>query len=452
MTFLDSVTIALPLALAAWLWWRKRAVFVYPSTWILLLSTMLFLIPAFIFQDEIGDLSPYAVAALHYCTVFVAVGLIYQLFRRPPRMAHVLASPRGVPAPPTIRRALRSVLLLLGLLTAWYLSAVPLQSTGLYGVLFDPSNSVQLREESLKLLSSAALHYAYLVGFSLLCPLAFVLLLARAGEVGRLRRWILMLVVSAFLAFYLLLSGARVGVVHLAVVGAIYAFLRNGMRVQAKFVILLILILFAVPMLISFLREQGRNEATLFDYFDAVGKRIFLMPLLIAGWFVEYGDTVGHPGLNAAIGLGESVDWSNFIALQFLGRFGEVTLESVTTPTAYFFNNYLYFGWIGLVPSWLALYIIDLPVTWAAQAAMRLRVPLLATMSYFSLVCVQTGFGVTMISDGYVLLALFAWLAARWRRGSTSARPVVPGHAPRTVLPDMEAASDIQAPAGGSSG
>lgn len=417
MRNLAFVLILLVLVLFAWAWARRRAVFLYPSTWILLLSTLLYMLPALLFSEEIADMSPYADTALLYCSVFVAGGLLLKLaVREPLVLSRVLESPAKRRSSSIIGYALLGVLGVLGVITLWYLLNVPLQSTGLYGVLFDPEHSAQLREESLKLLDNAALRYAYLIGFSALSPLAFTLLLARAGELTGSGRWMLVLPVLVFLAFYLLLTGARVGLVNLAVAGVMYAFLHNRMTFGLKSLLLAGAILFAVPMLMSFLREQGRNEATVLEYLDAVGERIFLLPMLISGWFVEYADTRGPAGLLAAIGLGENINWSNLIALEFLDRKEAVTIESVTTPTAFMFSNYLYFGWLGLVPSWIALRLSDLPADWTMRAVPALRTPLLAALMFFSVIFVQSGFGVAWISHGYLLLAVIVWMATPMAR------------------------------------
>ena len=417
VTFIPYVVV-----LFAWAWVRSRAVFLYPSTWVLLLSTLIYMLPTLLFWDEIADMSPYTNTAVLYCSVFVFGGLMLKLSVYAP-----LALSPEQETPATRQRssitghALLGVLGVLGAIILWYLLNVPLQSTGLYGVLFDPEHSAQLREESLKLLGNPALQYAYLIGFSALSPLAFTLLLARTDEWAGAGRWKLVLPVLVFLAFYLLLTGARVGLVNLAVAGGGYAFLHKRMTFGIKPLLLGGAILFAAPMLISFLREQGRNEATVLAYVEAVGERIFLLPMLISGWFVEYADTRGLAGLLAALGLGEKINWSNLIALEFIGRREAVTIETVTTPTAFMFSNYLYFGWFGLVPSWIALCLIDLPVDWARRADPALRMPLLATLMYFSVIFVQSGFGVTWISHGYLLLAVIAWMA-RWAHGTDERR------------------------------
>ncbi len=400
---------AVALVLFIWTWQRRRRLFLLPSTWVMLLSALVYVVPALVFLDDVEDLSPYATTALAYCSVFVALGLsANMMFARPPKPEMLLPGPDGSRASDraVTRRALRWVLAVLGLITLWYLMNVPLQSTGLWGVLFDPGNAAQLREESLKLLDSRMLQYLYLIGFSALSPLAFTLLVSRASDLRGLQRWRLVLPVGAFLAFYLLLTGARVGLVNLAVAGVLYAFLRKRMRLGLKPAVGALVVLLAVPMLLSFLREQGRNEATAFEYAEAIGERIFLLPLLISGWFVEYAQTHGPVGLLAAMGLGDKIDWTNLIALEYLGRKDAVTIETVTTPTAFFFSNFLYFGWLGLVPSLLALQIIDLPIRRVSQLAPSLRLPMAATLLYFSVIFVQSGFGVTLTSHGYLLLIL----------------------------------------------
>jgi len=374
---------------------------------------VLYTLPALFYPEEIADISPNANTAALYCLVFTVGGLVLRLAVRTPLiMSQVLESPARQPIKSIPGRWLWRVLFVQGLITLWYLLKVPLQSTGLYGIFFDPEHAAQFREESLKLLDNPTLQYAYLVGFSALSPLAFALLLARASELSRSRRWGLMVPVLAFLTFYMLLTGARVGLVNLAVAGLMYAILRRRMTLGLKPLLLAGIILFMVPMLLSFLRERGRYEASALEYAEAIGERIFLLPMLISGWFVEYADTRGPIGLLAAIGLGESINWSNLIALEFLDRKEPVTIETVTTPTAFMFSNYLYFGWLGLLPSWIGLYLIDLPVDWARRAEASLRLPLLATMMYFSVIFVQSGFGVTWISHGYMSVAVIAWVAA----------------------------------------
>lgn len=405
--------------LFALIWWRKRQLYLLPSTWVMLASGVIYVLPAAVFSGELADMSPYAVKALAYCTMFIVSGLLINLlWARPPSLASLIGDPASCPAaanPINLDRALRYALTVLGAILLWYLATVPLQSTGLYGVLFDPEHSAEMREESLKLLTNPALQYIYLTGFSCLCPLALCLMLARCARLSGFRKYLLLFSVIGFLCFFLLLTGARIGLVNLVIAGIFYAFLRNRLRIDVRLLLFGLFILFAVPMLISILREQGRNDGTIFEYVEAIAGRIFLLPLLISGWFVEYADTNGSVGFLQAVGLGEHINWSNLIALEYLGRHEEVTIESVTTPTAYFFSNYLYFGWAGLIPSLVALRVIDLPVYQLRHLAPDLRLPIAAVLLFFSVIFVQSGFGVTMLSHGYLLLTVIVF-AMRQRR------------------------------------
>lgn len=408
---------ALTSLLFASAWLRRRDTFLYPSTWILLLTTLIYIAPAAVFMREVQDMSPYTVTALLYSSIFVVVGMTLNLLRRRLRLDGALGSAVQVPSRRHnhVGRALRMALVGLACITAAYLLYVPLSSTGLYGVLFDPENSAQLREESLKLLNNAALQYLYLIGFSALSPLAFALTLARAEELHGWQRWALLLSVSLFLAFYLLITGARVGLVNLTVCGLLYAFFHGGMKLGLKPLIVGVAVIFGVPILMSVLREQGRNEATMFEYVEAIGERIFLLPLLISGWFVEFAETRGYVGLLAAVGMGEQINWSNMIALEFLDRKEAVTIESVSTPTAFIFTNYLYVGWLGLLPAWVALRVIDWPVGRLHRVAPVLRRPILVTLVFFSVIFVQSAFGVVLISHGYLLLMGVVWWMGRSR-------------------------------------
>lgn len=402
---------------ASWTW--RRSVFLLPSTWILILSSIIYLVPAAIFSEDVQDMSPFAWKALRYCVLFVDSGLLINLLLvRAPERSTVL--PQGVtgdlsdkPGSTKLTTPLVLLLTILACITAWYLFNVPLRSTGMYGVLFDPENAAQMREQSLKLLTNPALQYLYLVGFTCLSPLTLAILLARSSGLSAARRWLLMGATLGFLAFYLLLTGARIGLVNLMAAGVFYGFLRRDLRINVRVLVISILVMVAVPVAISILREQGRNDATVIEYVEAIAARVFLLPLLISGWFVEYADTHNPVGLMQALGLGEHINWTNFIALEYLGRKEEVTIESVTTPTAFFFSNYLYFGWLGLVPSLLALRFIDLPMQQLHRIPQHLRLPFAATILFFSVVFVQSGFGVTLLSHGYILLTALVFALRR---------------------------------------
>jgi hypothetical protein len=412
----------LVIAMLGWAWIRQRHLFLLPSTWVLSLSAAFFMLPALLFVDEIANMSPYTWTAMGYCTAFVGSGLLLNMVLPPPAWAATRPwTGRGRTSPLDAGRAgayLAAILALLALITLWYLAYVPIDSTGLYGLLVDPEHSAQLREESLKLLDNVALQYAYLVGFSCLSPLAFALWLERSASVRPGRRFVLGFAVLVFLAFYLLLTGARVGLVNLAAVGLLYAVVANRLRIGWTSLVFALAIAWLVPIVLSIMREQGRNEANVFEYAIAIGDRIFLIPLLISGWYVEWAETHGYAGLAAALGVGPASEWTNAIALEFLGRRDDITIESVSAPTSFFFANYLYFGWLGLLPSLVALKIIDLPVALLGRLPDALARPLLATLLFFSLVYVRAAFGVTLLSHGYLLLILIVAFAAAGRRAN----------------------------------
>lgn len=421
MHILATIFNVLALSLLCWMCWRWRSVYLLPSTWVLLLSAIFYMLPSLIFSQEIEDVSPYTWDAVFYCSTFVCVGTLINLYGAK-KLAHQSEfESAAVPLP--IREAmvsgyLKLIILAIGLIMAWYLLVVPLTSTGLYGLLVDPDHYAQLREDSLKLLDNPPLQYAYLIGFSCLSPLAFSLLLERTRLTRGVRCWVPAVLGSLFLCFYILLTGARVGIINFVIIGLLYVFLRNGMRFNWKTLVLGVCV-FIVPITLSMMREAGRNDATtLFDYLKAIGDRIFLLPLLISGWYVEFAETRGYVGFLAAMGLNVQPDWTNVIALEFLDRKESVTIESVTTPTSFIFSNYLYLGWLGLVPSLLALRFIDIPILYLRGLPEVLKVPFFITALYFATVFIRAGFGVTVLSHGYIVLIIL-WKLISVSSGST---------------------------------
>ena len=424
MTDLPPLLVLLDLALLGWAWRRRRDLFLRPSTWVLTLSSIIFLVPGLFFGSEVREMAPYALQAQMYGAVLVLLALAASLWSRRLELDETLLpalQAEGAPA----GAALRRVGLVLGVLTLWYLARVPLRSSGLYALLFDPDNAALAREEALKLLDARLLQYAYLIGFSALSPLAFALLLTWARELPRRRRWVALGGVTTGLAFYLLLTGARVGLFNLALVGVFHALLRNRLRLDWRWLVAGGGLAVAVPVLLSLVRERGRTEAGLLEVLEGVGERVLLIPLLIAGWFVEFAQTRGPAGLSTALGLAGQENWSNLIALEFLERKEAISIESVSTPTAFFFYNFLYFGWLGLVPSLLGLQLFDLPARWALAARPSLRLPLLAVLIYFSVQLVQTGFGAVVLTHGYAVVAGIA-LASAWAERGAGASPLPP--------------------------
>jgi len=383
------------------LWYSARAAFLRPSGVLLGLTFVLFLLPHVFYVDRIADLTGFGDVAFLYTAVFALGNLLLVCCTLPYRAIVTQGAATDVSV--RFKQLFLGTVVALGLILLVYFYFVPWTSTGLYALLFDSDNATLAREDSLKLLPLPWLQYLYLVGFSTLAPLV----VACAIEMRFIQKDVsnvFLVLVAALVSLYLLITGARIGIANMVLVGFAWIVIRRGMRVHLHEFALFGVLFLAVPILMSVVRE-GVSEPDYLEYLEAVAERIFLLPTAITGWYVEYTNDFGFVNFFANGG-----NLSNEVALQYLTRHERIGADSVTTPTAYFIQNFAYFGWFGLIPSWIGLVLIDMPAQLAARLPAMFRRPLLAVLLYFSIILMQSGFGTTMISHGYFFLSLLIFV------------------------------------------
>ena len=95
-----------------------------------------------------------------------------------------------------------------GLLSAWYFTAVSFSSTGLWAVIFAAEKATVAREESLKLLDSVALKYAFSLGTTVVAMTTLILLTMRITYRRSLSSAVILIIIIGLLAL-IGITGAR---------------------------------------------------------------------------------------------------------------------------------------------------------------------------------------------------------------------------------------------------
>jgi hypothetical protein len=416
----------------------KRFLFVKPSMLVLCWYHFLLQWPATVFSGyyERALPDPYAFALLIHG--FVLIGLVVS--------GHTLNLPasqvfgrlsRAVPncLPPAIVLACYC-----GAVTLLYLSVVPFTSTGLYVLVTHPVLATMAREDSLKLVSSALVRYAYQTMVSAAAPLLAVYLAligfqnARAGRYSRtllpILGFVLLMVVSS-------LPGNRGNAVKLLLVVMLAALFARGLPARPLRSAALIALVLAPAVLLTVLREGKTLTGSVFyDYLTrAIFSRVFEVPIAMGAFYVHYAQTYSGFGVAGIARLAnilgiDPINTPNVIGSLYSGS----QLLTVSANSGYLFAYYGYFGILALPLALAGLWLLDLAVPLYLRLRPQILLPTVAAVSLTSLSFMSSDYTPVLITHGFAVVLLIAWslnhaLAAKPK----TTRPVAFDTKPGTV-------------------
>lgn len=447
---------------SGWLLFRKKegAFFIRPSVLFIGVLYVIYLLPAQIFNRQVKMMSPFIDISSFLLAVVLFISLLGAYFLYKKIDSPLIEIWPLVKSEKFKTRLFVFFLALLIIFLGLYFSQNSFRNTGLYAIFCDPSHYVILREKSLKLLGIPWLTYVYLIGFSCLCPLLCAYYVDKVFSVNSKKTRMLLLIggipLLLFLLFYMLITGARVGVLNcsLAVLGVLW------FRLSWKKFIFSSIATIAGAMAVSALigmawanrSESGPSDVLFCTYFsggvdhqqmlegemqllpssettqqnvvgfssylEGIVFRIFMIPAAISGWYIEEGI---HEGMRPQyLYTPEGRKISNTFAIKYVKRvYGEgyQVTPSVTTPVAFVFVNFVYFGFWSILISILGILSLDTIFLVAKKMDRNFVTPLLGMCLYYVFIFAQTGFFTVVFSHGYSLLAgaiLVCYVVFRW--------------------------------------
>jgi hypothetical protein len=181
-----------------------------------------------------------------------------------------------------------------------YLRHVPLTSTGLYAIIFDPSRSDVAREESLTNVGSALIRYSYSWHAAVFAPLLVVFLRLWASR-RKLRKVVAYAIGMPLVVLSAMLPGNRSALATMIAVFAISYLLTSGVKSVIKIIAVTVLGVMSVIAITSIAREGRWDEispALVVQYVVEKGSmRLFAGPFftgVVTNAYVDaYGLTVG---------------------------------------------------------------------------------------------------------------------------------------------------------------
>lgn len=302
-------------------------------------------------------------------------------------------------------------LLLTGLVL--YLLYVPPSATGLYAMLFTPDMASVARENALKLLDSPIPKAAFSLSIYAVAPLLNALLALRIAGAFADRAWSrLALSVCALmgLAVVAALSGARGGPVNMVILFFLMFLWRRKLQFPIWGWLAIIALALSPAVLMTLLRE-GRALSDAGDLVTNILNRAFVVPLESGIWYLDYTQMHGLfgpaaiPKLAWFLGI-PPVDASNIIGLAYEFQ----PLPSVSATSGYLFSYYSYFGPLSLPLSLVGLWCLDLAVPVLARIPAPLTLPCLAATNLVALMFVQSDYTVVLLTHGFGLILLLAYL------------------------------------------
>lgn len=301
-------------------------------------------------------------------------------------------------------------LLCITLLCSLYFTQISFGQTGLHAILFDSANAATAREASLKLVGNPLVKYGYVFFMTAFAPLGVGLcfLLMRQGY----NRKDALVTSGAGLGLAALLilvsiSGARSPAAKLVLALFLAYYIRKGVPLKISYIVVAIVVVLAIPTMLSILRE-GRilNMSLFFDYLKGgIAHRVFIVPMKTALWhthFVQEQGLVGIAGIRK-LALLTGVDPVS-LPLMIYSRYTAAPLEYGTSPTCYVFTYYSYFGIWSLPFTIGALWLLDLVLVVYRSLSDNLLLPCVVAVSISSIMFISADFTTVLLSHGFLVV------------------------------------------------
>ena len=314
-----------------------------------------------------------------------------------------------------LRRFLWFFIFCIVVVNIYYLFKIPFQSTGLFNLFANSSTANLAREESLKLVSDPFIRYGYSLVIHAIAPIAaaIMILLFLQREKKSLMFSFIFFICFLYILIVVTLPGSRGGPagVILCVLLAIY--ISKRMPIKILYFLLGLLGVLLIPVMITILREgRGFSLNSLFEFFSYLFQRVFVSPMETGVWHMHYAQTHGVIGVEGIRPLAfffgkEYISLSNIVGLIYADN----PLKTISANTGFFFDYYACFGLSTIMISAVLTFILDITVLFLKRCDILL-IPLLSLMFFKTINFVESGYTVTLMTHGFLLIPVLALVSS----------------------------------------
>ena len=294
------------------------------------------------------------------------------------------------------------------IILSWYLYVVPWKDTGLYAVIFQPSDAAIAREQSLKLLSDQSLKYTISLFNSTLAPILACLIGLRALYAWQTKAFLKALFFLSLILPILLtvsLSGARApsAMILLAVIFTIL--ITKGLPINPIKIAFLAAIVLIIPGLISLLRNAADfNLSSIIEYYTDIFDRAIGQGMIVdAQWHLEYVNRFGFWGIAGIEKLAGLFDVNPINILNVVGKYYRPdALDSISANTSTIFLYYSCFGWWALPLCLVLGWILDLALIGYRLIKSSILIVCVAVSGIAAGNLAHTGYTTIFITHGFL--------------------------------------------------
>lgn len=314
-------------------------------------------------------------------------------------------------------------------IACWYFATVPLQSTGLWAILFTPEKSAVAREESLKLLDSKLLPYAFFMCINVTVPVAMILYTLRLSYRRAITTSAMLITVAALILF-IGITGARMPIAKAFLMLAIALALTTRSRRGLLVLPLSIIGAFGVITTLSFLREGLDSASPFAAMLSGISNRAFVIPFETGLLTTELASARGFlDGANVrpyALLTGQDhVSLSSEV--YFIMRPGDQIdgIQSGLAPTSFLFDFQAGFGiWTGWWISLAAIGALDIGLLAFRRVRGRLLPALLSPFLFIAaLDLTGSAYTTQLLTGGVGLIIILAIILPILLKPPASAEP-----------------------------
>jgi len=178
-----------------------------------------------------------------------------------------------------------------------------------------------------------------------------------------------------------------------------------------------------------------RRELKARDFFTQTletSKRSFVLPMVVAAWYVDYVQHNGSIGIAGIPRLASvlhinPIDLPNRIGVIYAPcYYGHEVMDTINATTGFVFAQYGYFGLLALPLSLLGLLICDVLLLIIRNLPSQWLAPTLAIISLDALKLTQSDFLTIWITHGLAINLVLIVLVAHWRTQTRTTVPELP--------------------------
>lgn len=401
----------------------KRSMLIKPSMFLILVTNVMFQWPLALQAKEyygylIQPLTPLVITFCYCCCTFIVSSLTWNTTSK--EIWCSLGKDRDIKFVNIV-----PLITLLFLIFAYYLTKFPLQSTGLYALLFNPKGYTAAREASYKLLSDGVLIYLIAIAINALSPVigAFLgLAISRAFKKRRYQFVIGYTLVFMAVMVAVTLPGTRGPSATMIIAAFLACSLKRRFRIGPAFIATLVIFMLTPALLMTVMREGKLDDFLNINnnasevVAQGVLQRTFSTPLKTGVWHIDHVQrTEDYFGITGIPKLAKVYGESGINSANVIGKlYAPDAIETSHANTGYIFCYFSYFGYWSIPICVVGALFLDYAMLLYLVIGNDLMIPAIAGSLIATSKFTITNYTTAILSGGFIPIVLICYFICKF--------------------------------------